>query len=439
MGKRELLFVLAVGIVIWGVVIGFLLKTDLYRQEYNKFEDRGLARINITLNGVSLEEINGGSKEVKYEGNGLTLYDDGKFESFEGVEMKGRGNWTWGIEEQKKPYQIKFEDKVDLLGMGRARKWYLLANYLDASYLRNETALYVADMLGMRYSYDGEYVELYVDGDYRGLYYLTRAVEVGKGTVDLKNPLGVLVELDNIYGQTEDYYKTGNGDTMVVKDAVNKDLKKEAMESFLKSYNRFELAVQEGDYAMVEELVDVESMAQYYLLSEFIVNPDAYWTSFYFYKDGEDDKIHAGPGWDFDLSLANRVWSNWMGEDFYLPNETMVRKKELMAREMYEEKGLLTESGTDWYEMSLRLSHIMFDLMEMPEFRDEVADIYNKEMRGYEDELIWKIERDEKMIREAVEVDEKKWGKNGFMNEVKTMKEWIKERYRYFDEIYGSA
>ena len=43
--------------------------------------------------------------------------------------MKGRGNVTWLRE--KKPYKIKFENKVDIFNMGKAKTYNLLNNYMD--------------------------------------------------------------------------------------------------------------------------------------------------------------------------------------------------------------------------------------------------------------------------------------------------------------------
>ena len=397
-----------------------------------KFEDRGLPMINIELNWVSLEEINSGSKETKYEGNNLTIYDSGMTKSYGGVTVKGRGNGTW-IQE-KKPYQIKFNEKVNLFGMGKAKKWCLLANALDNTKVRTEAAFYLARMLKMKYTFNGEFVELYVDGEYRGLYYLTHAVEVGKYSVDLKNSLGILVELDNIYGSAEEYYETGNGDKLVVKGVVEKSKGREAVESFLQDYNEFEIAVRNKDYEKICELVDIESFAQYYLLSEFSVNPDAYWTSFYMYKDGLDDKIHAGPGWDFDLALANKNWGNWMGEEFYSPTNTMIRKGELRPKEFYEERGM-----DDAYSMSLSLSRVMFNLMEFPEFQDQVKVIFRERMSGRKNELIANISAAVKKIKVAVEHDGQKWGIVDYDDETKSLIEWIERRYEYFEQEYGQG
>lgn len=425
--------VLVVGVVliVAGLGVGFLIKKEVARAEIlEKYPDRGLPRIDIELNGVSLEEINEGSKEVKYEGNGLVLYDGNEVSECGGVTVKGRGNGTWL--QEKKPYQIKFDDKVDLLGMGRARKWYLLANTLDKTNLRNAVAFEIAEMLGMEYVLGGKFAELYVDGEYRGLYYVTHAVEIDKQVVDLKNPLGVLVELDNFYGWMEEHYKTMNGDTLVVKDLTDDDNEGVAMENFLKTFNELEEAVDKKDYGKVSELIDAESFAQYYLLSEFTVNPDAYWTSFYFYKDGAEDKIHAGPGWDFDMALGNRAWGNWLGERFYSPTEKMVRKQEFMTKEFYEAEGI--EGG---YETSLAISRLIFNLMEIPEFEKEVERVFQKKMSGRLYELEIEVNYKMREIEKAAKADSAKWNGEGDESEVELLIEWVRKRYEYFEDTYG--
>ena len=412
-------------------VAGFLIKSIIDNALYNRFPDRGVPRINIDLNGVSLDEIKSGSKETKYEGNDLQIYNGGEILEYGGVEVKGRGNGTWA--QEKKPFQIKFENKVDVFGMGEARKWYLLANALDETHLRNDIAFKLGRMLNMDYVLNGTFAELYFNGEYNGLYYLTQAVEIGKNTIDLKDELGILVELDNYYGASEDYHKTGNGDLIIVRDLVSKDKKDLALADFLTDYNDFEIAVKEGDFKKITELVDVDSFVKYYLVSEFSVNPDAYWTSFYMYKDGKDDKIHAGPIWDFDLAFANRRWVSWMGEKFYSFTETMVRKNELMGKEFYE--GM---DDLDDYSESLKLSHIVFDLMEQEGFKDEVMRIYDESMCGRKKELISYIYQETEFLESVISFDNSGLVNEAFDELVKDLIYWVGKRYDYFERVYGA-
>ena len=412
-----------VGVLIWRVID---------RALYNRFPDRGVPRINIDLNGVSLDEIKGGAKDVKYRGNDLQIYNNGEILEFGGVEVKGRGNGTWV--QEKKPYQIKFENKVDMFGMGKARKWYLLANALDGTNLRNDVAFKLGRTLGMEYVLNGVFVELYIGGEYNGLYYLTQAAEIGKNTVNLKNELGILVELDNYYGEREEFHRTGNGDLLIIKDLVSRDNKDLALADFLKNYNSFELAIKEKDYGKITELIDVDSFAKYFLVSEYSVNPDAYWTSFYMYKDGEEDKIHAGPIWDFDLAFGNRKWGNWMGEKFYSPTEAMVRKDELREKEFYEERENLSD-----YELSLRLSRVIFDLMDLEEFRMDVNDIFSNKMHGRKEEFLNSIYKQANGIRDLAMIDNRKWSNEDYDESVAKLIDWCEQRYDYLEDIYGRS
>lgn len=428
--KKMFLTVIFLSIALVAGVIALIVLLNK-KDEQAPFADRGLPVIDIELDGVELSEIDGGSKDIKYEGNTLNLYDDGIVREFEDVEVKGRGNGSWA--QAKKPYQIKFDKKTELFGMGKAKKWYLLANALDYTYLRTETAFYLEDMLKMDCVFRGQSVELYVNGEYRGLYYVTRAMEISNDLVDLRDQYGILVELDNIYGWAEKNYRTSNGDYLVVKDVVSEEVADIAMADFLKQYNELEAAVKEKDFDKVQELIDVESFAKYFLLSEFSVNPDAYWTSFYMHKDGLDDKIHAGLGWDFDLTFGNRNWGNWMGEKFYSPNETMIRKQERLLR---HENVWIDE---EQFRASDILSMLMFDLTEIPEFQEEVNRIFRENMMGREEELVRMIYHKGEEIEEAAVVDGEKWNRGDFETELTAMVQWIRARYEYFERVYGDG
>ena len=140
---------------------GLIMKGIIDNALYNRFPDKRLPRINIDLNEVELGEIKEGSKEEKYKNNQLSIYDNGAIDKYENIEIKGRGNSTW--EYSKKPYQISFNKKVDLLKLGKAKKWLLLASRADHTFLRNDIVFRLAEMLELNYNHRGEFVELYFD------------------------------------------------------------------------------------------------------------------------------------------------------------------------------------------------------------------------------------------------------------------------------------
>ena len=159
------------------------------------------------------------------------------------VEIKGRGNNTWCTVDNgrsgkfcnvKIPLQIKFADKVDLIGDNVKLKknnpnanktWVLMPSYADATLMRNKLGLDFARALGMPGTPEGRFVDLRMDGKYLGNYLLTEKVEVKSGRIDLQDPHGVIAELDNNYYYDEPFYlqSSTNMSFFVLKDAKSDD------------------------------------------------------------------------------------------------------------------------------------------------------------------------------------------------------------------------
>lgn len=416
-GGIILTLVFVLGIVWWNVEGS---KTDL---EKRGFEDRGLPVMEINLaDGLELSEIDDGPKETKYEGNEVVVYENGEASKHNGVEMKGRGNTTW--RQEKKPYQIKFPHNVDLLGLGKAKKWILLSNYLDASYLRNYIALVLAEMIGVKYNHVGDFVELYINGDYRGLYYAIQKIEISKGSVDLRENNSALFEIDTLHKNEENCNMTYLDECLIFKDSKNGIDNSGLVEDFLEDLNMAEKMAMGQDFENVDKILDINSFAKYFLVNEFTVNPDAYTSSFYMYRNDEG-KIAAGPVWDFDFSLANHEWWWRVDERFFSPRESMIRK-----REVFGQDGITEDKNT---------SKLVYYLMEMPEFQDEVNTEFCRSMSGRGGEIIRLLEKKADEIKLAAENDSKKWRMNDFRGEWLEMRNWIKERYDYFEEIYGNS
>lgn len=219
-------------------------------------------------------------------------------------QIKVRGNST--ADAEKKPFTLKFSKKTNVLGMGKAKKWNLLANCFDPSMLRNYTALELAQMMGLEYTPDQQFVELYLDGVYKGLYLLTEAVEIGDSRVNINTADGdFMIEYERDRKESETTYITTNGLRFVAKDPEYEDfLENPAMlEHIQETVAKFGAALDSGDYAQVCEIVDVESIADYYLLNEFMKNVDVGFSSVNFYYS--NGQFHGGPAWDYDLSSGN--------------------------------------------------------------------------------------------------------------------------------------
>ena len=228
------------------------------------------------------------------------------------ADIRGRGNATWKM--AKKSYRLKLGKKMNLLGQGRgeAKDWILLANHCDQTLLRNYLAFYAANQLdGFEYASSGSFVEVVINGDYKGVYLLCEQVEVQENRVNIevdpeKLDTGYLIELDQYADDDEGaqegvtYFTAGDQMYTVKSDATSDQM------NFIKDHiSKVDSAIRGGKKAEIETLIDLPSFVDMYLLQEFMLNIDVGWSSFFMYKKPDGGKLYCGPVWDLDLAAGN--------------------------------------------------------------------------------------------------------------------------------------
>ena len=228
-------------------------------------------------------------------------------------KVRLRGNSTRGY--PKPSFKIKFNDEVPLLGMHAYEEWCLIANYADKTLLRNWLAYEMAERLGMPFAPAHRFVEVYVNGKHKGCYLLTDQVEIGDTRVNipkLKSTSadsditgGYLLEAD--YPSNEDDPGTirweSFGMPITLKSPKSPTAKQlDYISSFVKNADSL---IWKGNTNGLKYF-DFESTAQWFLTNELFKNCDASgYSSIFFYKDRDDDKIYMGPVWDFDIGAGN--------------------------------------------------------------------------------------------------------------------------------------
>ena len=298
--------------------------------------------------------------------DGKTVYDGAL------TQLKARGNTTF-TNAEKKSYQIKLDGKSDLIACGeKVKTWTLLAGSHDATLMRDKMFKDLAKSLGMPYTASTDWVDLYYDGVYRGTYIVSEKNSVNKTGVNITDMEDAYEKLnpgygenastalaENKYGQTYQYttgltepenitggyllelngtkldesynpkydeasgFITGKGSAMNVKSPEY--CGKDAMAYISEYYQEFEDAVyakdadgnftgynaQTGKYYY--EYCDLNSLVQAYLMQYLSGNSDAFYSSFFFYKD-VDGIMYAGPVWDMELT-GGGGWSGIITSD----------------------------------------------------------------------------------------------------------------------------
>ena len=228
----------------------------------------------------------------------------------------------------KKQYLLRLRDenglpqKQSLLGMAPGTGWVLNGSFLDHSSIRNYMCYNLSAEIMAGYNPQNRFCEVLLTDDtgkarYEGLYNLIEKVRVSPERLDLE-------PADPRYPQTS-FLMQINAYTDHIR--LN-HLKPDGMPAYPidleypeaitatpaqlryveQQILHFEKALYDasftGSWKAVEELIDLDSFVDYYLINEFFQNYDAGTRSTYLYQD-LGRKIAIGPVWDFDGAFNN--------------------------------------------------------------------------------------------------------------------------------------
>lgn len=230
------------------------------------------------------------------------------------LQIRGRGNFTWGYFD-KKPYRIKLEKKQALLGMKKSKHFALLAHAdNDYSFFRNTVAFELSKRLDMPYTPAQQPLEVVLNGDYIGLYFLTETIRVDADRVNITEQLdgetnedlisgGWLVEIDNNKDANQIELTVDGTDLEWLWITYHSpEILSDEQKDYL--YHQFEsikqaIYVKNKQSTKWEELIDITSLAKYYIIHEIVDQLEGFLGSCYLYKNIKETKWKFGPVWDF--------------------------------------------------------------------------------------------------------------------------------------------
>lgn len=267
------------------------------------------------------------------------------------LQIKGRGNYTWtGFD--KKPYRLKLDEKAPLAGMKKSKHFALLAHADDdLGFLRNTVGFTISRMLKLPFTPAQEPVELVLNGDYRGLYFLTETIRVDGNRVDVteqedKAPEGSdvtggwLVEIDNYDDEFQIKLREGNGEQIRVTLKSPEELSNEQRKFVTDQFTEMNRRIYVGDKNSRdwEEMIDIDRLVRFYIVQEVLDNAESFHGSCYMHREkGEGEKWEFGPVWDFGNSYRRGVdkfiyqdapfGNTWIGEIAKFPHFQEVVKR----------------------------------------------------------------------------------------------------------------
>lgn len=248
------------------------------------------------------------------------------YDGFIGIEMRGASSQSY----PQKPFAIETRDEagnnlnISLLGMPAENDWVMLSNYNDKSFMRNVLGYKMFEALG-NYAPRTRYVEVFLNGEYQGIYLFGEKIKRDKNRVDIATLKEEDIEGEELTGGyifKIDYWNDWDSwespfspinhpdfDIHFIYHDPDWDELLPQQKNYISNFvSDFETILYSSNYTHptdgYSKWIDVESFIDYFIVNEISRNNDGFKKSRYFHKD-KNGKIKAGPVWDFDWAWKN--------------------------------------------------------------------------------------------------------------------------------------
>jgi hypothetical protein len=316
----------------------------------------------------------------------------------------------------KKSFKIEFSKKKSLLGMNKDDDWVLDALFMDKSKVRNllSCSLWnkINDNQNINNDLRGEFVEVFIDNEYDGLFVLKQ--KVGKKSVNVSDT-GFLAKSVN---HMNDNYLTEliSPNIKYVGDRCkfvygNLEMKYCTVESLLNFKNKIMSYYVDNEFYTIDSNFDLTNYLNYYVFISFVSGVDNISKNLYFSMTDSSSEIIITP-WDLDLTWG-LDWAN--------------------TGEFHSFFDMNLSTNNEWLEKNIisKIDESTFSLLKKRywELRKKVItmDTINNYLDSYEDTLV---------NSGAAMRDSERWYQYDVEYEIEQIREWARRRIQFLDEYF---
>ncbi|MBQ4617508.1 MAG: CotH kinase family protein [Clostridia bacterium] len=379
-----------------------------------------------------------------------------------GIKLRGNSTSLY----DKKPYRIKFDSKQNVFGLGKAKSWVLLANFLDPASIRNDVAYsfgarlsaFTAETTGFQvYVPRMRPVEVYLNGTYLGLYDMGDHVQVDDTRIAIdesgdefddndvqlypEGNVGYYLEIEDSSRVLAEYESEGaayfvientggySKQELYVQVKTPEIPSKEQLnyiETYLQTVNDLIRAQDER----VWDYIDMDGFIDWYLINETFKNTDSnFLSSVKLFKD-KDGKLFMGPAWDFDLGSGAVAYSK-------IDDPTGWRTRETERADWYENlfemDSFVTAVEKRWADLHDRgiLEKIFEDIDRLVPYLEDAA---NDNFALWHDNYDSAVANTSWLSVPAIQLGETSW-----LAQTQYLKNYMKGRIAWMDEQFGYA
>ena len=359
------------------------------------------------------------TKEKNLDGR-IVIKDSSGIILEDAIKIKGRGNSTWGYD--KKPYQVKFSTKRDVFGMPKEKTYILLANYLDTTLIRNDVALFMGRSMSiLEWTPSYEYVDLYLNGEYRGIYQFGEKLLASKNRVNVGDD-GFLLEIDKKAKDSDVTFSVSH-----LENPVN--IKDPDLEKGDDSYNYILNYVNKADSVLYSDsfldpetgykkYFDIKSFAEWYVINEITKNCDSRFRTSCYMNLKRGGQLKMGPLWDFDLAFGNYPFAYEKSVISNDPENYYLKDVQWFGR-MFQDSEFI-EKVKERFSYYYDNRQTIYDRME--------SDYLFLVDKVYRDNVLWgritDIDASEEMVR------------NQYRYRIDYMKNWLEKRFQWLNDAF---
>jgi len=380
------------------------------------------SKVNYTdMASFSLTDPNNSRYNISKTGPYSSISNDSYYDL-----IRARGNDSWSNPNaHKKSYRIRFNSKTSLFGYTAQRNWVLLAQYRDPTLLFNAIAFELGDRFNIPFNHTFNFVELYLNGDYKGNYLLTWNNQVNPGRVDIDENEGWMIEMDGYY-DSDPKFKTTKYELPVMINSPEAPTGNPAninnpFYDFVKrDVNNLTIAVASPDFPEngYRDMINMRTFIDFMMIQEIVDNLDfQHPMSTFLYKD-KGSTINMGPIWDFDCGYGY----NYNYVHFNYANRRMNMND--FFKKFFDDPVFLVKYKERWNEKYSDIASIPYFIDEMTNKLEKSA-VLNFQTWWYRTYFPW--------------TNNHPYEQNNFLGSVSLMKNWYTAHISYLNTEFNKV
>lgn len=277
-------------------------------------QSKNLSTIMIDFYEGDIDQLNS-DKKVTAKALMEIYTVDGDLEYSDIIDIHGHGFSSF-YETHDKSYKVITEHTGSILGMPNANDWVLVSNAFDSTHVRNKVIYDSVNDLFNILSVNSEFADVYINGNYEGSYLVCEDID---SESVWQNKIGdTLININR--SEEEDSTFTTKTDTTYIVEYPAK-ISNKYQDELCSKMNEIESLIDscssEEDLNNLNELIDINSLVEMFIINFITQESDANTNSTYYYLS-DDGRLYAGPIWDYDRALGSEIRGTYVQINSYI-------------------------------------------------------------------------------------------------------------------------